>query len=388
MTQTLVFYLGQSQDDPVALGRLEDGAVAHVAHAEDFADAVALARDEPPVDRILAILPGEQVIVRRMAAAPASDAKLQAAAALLLEDELAEPIAQVHVVACRQGDQASAIAARASLVEDWVEAFRAAGAALDAMTVDSACLATSDHRLVRVDFGDRTVVAHAGGGFAAEADLAEEALRALARSAPLEDAGAVLADLGRSADCGDPYSVVLAAAGASDEPPPNLLQGRFRERSGARFALSPWRRAAMLGAGLLVSIGMLTVAAAMRDASVAGRYVRAAEEIYYGSHPEARGLDLRADARARLMAARSAADFSTLAAAVGTALADHDAVSIDRIVFDERRRDFVFSVRAASDAAIEAFRSDLRAAGVPVSDASGYRRTGAAWVGDMRVEVP
>lgn len=150
--------------------------------------------------------------------------------------------------------------------------------------------------------------------------------------------------------------------------------------------MRPYLRAACLAGAVLVSIAGLGAADAIRASTMAGRYQAAARSIHAEAFPDVPVSDMRGNARGRL-AGGGVVSFIDLNRRIEMALGDTGEVSIERIQFDAARAAFSFSVRATSNDAIDAFRERLGAGGVDAIDVSGYRRSGADWVGDMAVRL-
>ena len=76
-----------------------------------------------------------------------------------------------------------------------------------------------------------------------------------------------------------------------------------------------------------------------------------------------------------------------VSARLDAAIAESDAVAVDRILFDAGRGEFVFSIRSSADSEIDLFRERLGRNGLAASDSSGYRRAGDVWVGEMKARL-
>jgi type II secretion system protein L len=381
----------------VAWGAFANGTLISSGRAADVSDLSSLASRIEDGARVVAVLPGEQVAVREFAAPQKQSGKLIAAASLLLEDELAEPVADLHIIVTA-GEPRAALAVSRSILSDWLTAFDAAGVALTEITVDCACIGGASSTIVFVADNDRVIASRGASGFAVEHDLAM-----IAAPAFVEAAGdaAIIAygpsgfvagltarpvEYRKAAGATDILSI-FAAALSSRPAPPNFLQGAFRRRSPQAFRIGPYRRAGLLAAGLGVAALVSAAAAGVKDARIAGVYEQSASAMHRAAFPTYSGGDIRAHARQMLSSGAAAASFLVLSARLTASLEGNEGVAIDRIRYDGARGQYLFSIRSKSDAGIEAFRSSLEANRLAAADSGGYRRSGEAWIGEMSVKA-
>ncbi len=403
MNEALIAYVGETLADPIAWTAVRDGVAISHGVADGFAALAPALSDLPEHILVGAVLPGELAAYRPLAAPPKSDAKFLAAAMLLLEDELAEPVADMHVATGREDGEGAVVAVKKSLIAEWAGAFVDAGAPLRFLTVDFLCVPAPSEEAGAslLILGDRALARGRGWRFAADIELTPAALRGLlgaaddggeegakgvdvrgpqgwrpppgwpeARSIMVAKTGGVAEEAARQA---------LAGAGLS------LLQGEFRPPRRTQVNVAPYRRAAAMAAGLVVGVVALSWIETHRLSAMAERYDGEARRIFAEAFPDASGRDMRGTARARLSAG-GAATFLDLTRRLDAAIGEKG-VAIDRIQFDASRGAFSFSVRGASNEDIDAFRERLAAQGVRATDVSGYRRSGGAWVGDMAVRL-
>lgn len=397
MTDLAVFKLGQSPQDPVAWGAFAAGTIGEAGRVANVAALASIAARLPAEARLVAVLPGEQAAMRAIPAPPKQSAKLKAAAAYLLEDELAEPIDDLHIIVS-SGVPRGAYAISKSLIASWLAAFDEAGVALSEMTVDFACIGGSETACIFAGDRDRIIASRGNAGFAAERDLAEAIAPAFIVAAG--DA-AIIAygahdlvgrwanvpverrPLPHEADLLALYGAHLSIKGAIA----NFLSGEFRRKSAQAFKLGPWRCPATLAAGLAAAAIVSAAAAGIRDGRIASVYENSAEAMHKSAFPTFSGDDIRAHSRQILADGVQAASFLELSGRLTASLEGYDGVAIDRIRYDGARGQFVFSIRSNSDAGIEAFRAALDAHGLVGTDSGGYRRAGEAWIGEMSARV-
>lgn len=395
MTDLLLLLLGESPGRPLRWGRVRDGRLIEGGRLEDADALAALQAHAVEASLVAALLPGEQVAMRRLDAPPRDERKLRAAAEFLIEDELGEPLAALHVAVGFDARGALAVAVRRRIVQDWLEAFAAAGVDCALMSADYLLLRPSNDGGVVIFDGARVVAATPDGGFAVElmmfesiaAEVFSDAVgrisvlgdttyrRLLPKTAALDWQGAG----------GDAALLLTYAQAITEAPPLNLRQGAFRRRTEWRAAFAPWRRAAALaaaGGGLLLVAG---VADGLRADRIAERWNEAAKAVHATAFPDAAGENPAAHARRVL--AGGGQSFLALSTRFAEAVEATGGVEIERITFDAARGDFIVSVRSRSDADIENLKQRLAVLGVETRDSGGYRRAGTDWVGELAARM-
>ncbi|MEE2691796.1 MAG: type II secretion system protein GspL [Pseudomonadota bacterium] len=393
MGKMLILLLGQSPAEPIRWGLLAEGRLVEGGRLADAAGLAEIANHAHSADLVAAVLPGEQVAIRRMSAPPKAEGKFRSAAAYLLEDELAEPIDDLHIAVAMEAGEGLALGVRRSIVETWLSLFAEAGIELSLLTADYLAPLSTAKQGAAIFDGERVVVAYGGGGFAIEAAFFPEISSAIfvehierltvygdqARLRLLPQADAV--DwLGLADDAN-----LLAFYGSSFEEraPANFLQGEFRRRRSWGPALAPWRRSGALLAATLAALAVFTFADGLRAARIADRLETAAFSIHRAAFPDSAGQDPASHARRLLGAGGGGRSFLALASRFAEAVEIDNKVQIDRISFDAARGEMVVSVKSGSDLDIETLKSRLAEKGVTTRDNGGYRRSGAYWVGEL-----
>ena len=122
-------------------------------------------------DKTIAILPGEQSTLRYMATPPKNAAKFNAAASYMLEDELAEPLENIHYATMTSPNGGFVLAVGDEIVKNWVEVFTAAGLDVDVLTTDVSVVANAANEVILLRGKSRTVAGNATNGLACENDL-------------------------------------------------------------------------------------------------------------------------------------------------------------------------------------------------------------------------
>ncbi len=393
MSGRFLFILGQTLDEPVTWARIEGGDVIDGGEAVDRDELATIGEKIVAADRAIALIPGEQLAMRLMQAPPKNAVKLAAAAHYLLDDELGEPVSDLHIVAA----DGAAYAVKHRILDGWVEAFIAAGIELDMLTADCLCLPVEEQKTTLFIGRNRTLAVLGGRRFAAENRLAEQLLAAELSEEKLENLSiykmqyATVALTGGSAETIrelDSDGVIkLFLKGLDEGEPVNLLQGKYKNVRRWRETFQVWRRAGALAA-IAAAAGFLGfIAGGIEDLRAAGAFEKRAAELQETYLPEAAGRDLRAYAN-EILSARRGASFLPLASVFSDAINQTEGVRIDRLRFDQARGQLVVSVRSDSDANIEALRVALAERNIAAQEAGGYRRIGNEWAGDMVVRLP
>lgn len=397
MTAMLILLLGDGLQRPIRWAKVADGKIQRSATADGAAGLASLAEEAGEFGSLVALLPGEQVAVRRMPAGPKNRTKLRSAARYLMEDELAEAGDALEINAAQSKDLSVAFAARADIIRGWVQAFADAGLDCDVLSADFLALpSTAEEATVLID-GERVVAAFAGVGFALEADLFRAVSPKIFAEGPAlfrvigEDEIAKSLPPTSAIDWLGPADMAAIlghyARAIGENPPPNFLPKPFFRKRALMAAATPWRRAAMIAASLAGAFLIYLGGDAARASRVEARWAKAAREVHERAFPEAAAQDPAAHARSLLAGGGGGPSFVALASRLAAALGPKDDVEVDRIRWDAARGDLVISVRTKSDAAIDAFKAALTANGLDAQDNGGFRRDGEEWAGDVSARL-
>lgn len=397
MTRRLLFLLGRTERDLTRWAIASDAEVLDFGAVEDAGGLSTITPYASGVAEVVALLPGEQVACRRMPTALKSAAKLKAAAAYLMEDELGEASDLLEVGAATTSALSVAFAAKAEVVRGWLAAFEAAGMEPDVLSADYLALGSSiDEATIIADRG-RVLAAFAGVGFALERDLflklgpelfasppghvrvlGDEALAGVLPTATAVDV------TGPSGDAAILREVARAVSAAA---PPNFLQRRLFRRKKLAGAIGPWRRAAALAALLAGAAFASMIADGARFARAEARWTETAIKLHQQRFPDAAAEDPVDYARGRLATGGGEASFMLISARLAAAVEANGAVQVNRVRYDLDRGDYIVSIGSKSDAAVEAFKAELGRVGVAASDSGGFRRNGDTWSGDVKVRL-
>ena len=180
MSETLILLLGQSPDEPVRWAFMDGDAVASADTAPDGGALTSIARRAALAKSVVAILPGEHIAMRVLAAPPKAASKFRAAAMFLLEDELAESLDSLHVASTRLEDGAgAAYAVKKSIMDEWIMLFADVGISADIVTADFALLQQAADSALLVFEKERMVCAIGHSGMAGDRPLTDVLARRL-----------------------------------------------------------------------------------------------------------------------------------------------------------------------------------------------------------------
>ncbi|MEM9169869.1 MAG: type II secretion system protein GspL [Pseudomonadota bacterium] len=398
MTRRLLLFLGATPDAPVVWAATEGERVVKVGEAACVADLRPVALRVGETTAVVAFLRGEAAVWRVLDAPPKAASKLRAAARLLLEDELAEPAGVMHVAVTadtRAADRARAVvlAVRDDAMRRWRDALAEAAITPAIITADAAVFAGED-RVTVVRRNGRTVFGAPDAAGACENELFDAIAAGLLTEVgdqpatffgdgdepPAVLAGAALDER----DARDADALVGAYAAALERrSPPNLLQGAYQPRSALLKRLPEWRRPAAIAAGVAALVLAGAAVDAWRLGRTADRWRALATQLHDKRFPDAVGVDPATHARAILRASDAGATFIGLTAKVAGAIADDDAVRVDRVGFDRPRGRVSVTVRSGGHEPIEAFRAALADDGLAMRDNGGFRRSGDELIGDL-----
>ncbi|MEX0645204.1 MAG: type II secretion system protein GspL [Parvularculaceae bacterium] len=397
MADVLLLCLGESLEAPLRWGRfagarlIEGGWIENASMLQRLADHAATA------ETVIALLPGEQVASRRADSFPKGAAKARAAAAYLMEDELAEAADALHVGVAMGDGVNLAVAVKSAIVEAWLAAFGRVGVKCDILTADYLALPSSPGHSTIVFEDGRVIAAYDGAGFALEDVLFAELAATLIEPAPLRvtaigdpanqrhlPADSLVDWLGPADDA---RILTLFDGAIAIKAPPNLLQGAFQKRRALLPRFAPWRRAGLIAAAAASVFFIAGAAEALRAEGDARAWREAASRIHTERFPEAASDNPVEHARRMLAQGGGDNSFLALAARFAQAIEASDGVEIERMRFNAARGEFIVSVRSASDVGIEQLKVALAGLGVTTQDSGGYRRSGGEWTGELAARL-
>lgn len=203
---------------------------------DTISSAAQLAEAARRSDSVVVLVPGEAVTVVEVARIARQRQRLMQALPYAVEEQLAQPVEDMHIVAPARidGERVPVACAAHADMRDWLQRLDALGIRPDRMLPDTLALPLAEGAATLVRTGDRALVRSGpDAGFAVEA----EALDVLGESiGPLREAFAV----SDSADLLTRLAPHLAQASTLD-----LLDGPYRPRRRASAA-GPWRLVAQL----------------------------------------------------------------------------------------------------------------------------------------------
>lgn len=396
MSETLILILGQSPADPVRWAFMTNGVIEKADIAQSVADLANIAGRAASA-QVIAVLPGEQAAMRSMAAPPRATAKFRAAAAYLLEDELAESLENLHIAVVRRDDGAgTALAVKKATMENWTEAFADAQLSPDLITADFALLPVRADRAVLVYEPKRIFGAVGLQGFAAERPLADELTTQLVASDASEeilaygDASNERPDIpGREIDwrgsVEDASLFQLCTEGARSTDVPNLRQGDYRKRRDWAAAVGVWRRAAILAAASVLLLAGVAIADGARLSRLAEKLNQETVSLHQTAFPDQTNVDPRSHARTILASQSGAPAFLSVTTRFAESLEENGQIQVDRIRYNAARGEFSISLRFSNINDLENLKQLLAGRGVVAAEAGGVRRSGDLYVGELTV---
>lgn len=343
--------------------RLADGAVA--ARGSGLKHPAA-------GERLVAIVPSEQVTLRRAALeGAATPAQAAAAARLMLAEASAQPIAEMHVAAAREAAEDGLRWAALVPLEDmsrWMAALAAEGVEPAHVVPDVLLIAPPAEGFARYDRDDGMALYRSdGAAFALEPELA--ALVVGERPVAVLDA--------------EQFEAGLAAS--LSPPVLDLRQGPFARRRQWRAEPARLRRLALWGAALLVATLAVQAAAIVRYTFAADALEAETRQIAASALPRAAGLtDPESDLGRRLAELRGGgAGYGATAAALFAAVRATPNVELSALSFGG---DGSLRVSVAGDgpASVQALAARIGESGFAV-DSSPPRSGGGRQIVDLTV---
>ncbi|WP_425408607.1 type II secretion system protein GspL [Hyphococcus sp.] len=400
MNETLILILGQTPAAPVIWAFHSEGRVRLANLAENVADLASIASRANAARQVVAILPGECVTMRVIPAPPKTQRQFRAASHYLMEDELAESISNVHMVAVRHESGAGmAFAIKHSVLETWREALAESGVFPDVMTVDFALLPSTLERAVLVDFPDRLLGSAGLQGFAVEKPVADMIAASILSDESIKEIvlyGERAFDGGDwesfTLDWRDPLTdeaIIALYAGALDaRPAPNFLQGEYRKKRDWSAAAGPWRRTAALAAACVAGLVFVSVADSVRTLRFAESLENETLLLHQAAFPDAASADPRTHARTVLASSGGgAALFLPISTYIAETLEEVGDVQIDRVRYNAERNEYSVNLRVANVEQLDAFKRILATRGVTATESGSVRRSGGYYLGELRMSL-
>lgn len=388
MSGDLIIRLGEN-GDVLSYATLERGKV-RVGKAGEPKRSEVLA-----ADTVIAVVPGQNVSVLEINLPVGRDSQLRRAAPFAVEDQIAEPVGNVHLAI---GDQDTSGARHVGVVRHaqmarWMKTLQRLEVRADAMVCDARAYARAGEGSGLVEHAggvslfdrnrsvsvDRSLAAFAADNwFSEKADAAiwsdQSDLVSLARHrgwrvAPAPDLSDDLEALARGA---------MAEAAAL-----NLLQGPYRQQLGWFDHLPFWRFAASIWLILgLCYAALLGTEAIIFDRQAASQRAQA-NQIAGELIPGARIVDARRQVGALLQVrSNTASDFVPMSGAVLAAFQEEPGVEIDGLRFDQASRAMLLNIRYTDYAALTALRERLEARDLRVSEGAA-RQAGGEMIGEV-----
>lgn len=230
--------------------------------------------------RVVAIVPGEQVLLLETPTVPGTRAQAIKALPFALEDRIAGSVEDQHFAAPDRldGDRISVAVVARAVLRDWIERLSRDGIRADAIYSECQCLPDAS---IVLD-GDRALWRDtvAAAGACALADLSNWI--AILDASAEKPASRTTHDL----RAGQHDALAFFAAQLQREPAVNLLQGEFAPAHRQAPAQRLWRAAAMLAAAALLLLFVFYGADCWRLSRQSAQLEREARGVLHDAFPD------------------------------------------------------------------------------------------------------
>lgn len=404
MTRTLLIRLPLSGDAPLTWSVAEDGVLG-------ASGALAAGERADPhlvetADRIIALLPGTEVLLCRVELPARSESQARAALPFLLEDDLAVEPDTCHFALGAAGEDGrrpvAAVARKA--MDGWLGRLAGAGLRPSHCVPDMLALFAPPGAATAVDLGSHVAVAtgptrgfaaepemigHVLGGLLANADIARLRLYSDRPAVLMSGAPPAGLEVETEAPLGDEALAAMMHGRLAGGVPLDLLQGAYANRAPLSVRLGALRRVAALAALAALAYGALMMSQAWRYDRLADRSYEQAEAVFRQAVPSAnRVVNPRSQIAAELDRLRSARSdrYLQLANLLYGVLSTLNAVELVSLRYDAARGELFADLAYESFADIEAVRSEITQRG-GVLEEGGSRQSGGRVVGGIVIRL-
>ena len=388
---SLVLFTSETPDAPLRWALVHDGEVEDMGVASSLEGLVQTYPDASDVPVTL-VLPGDQIAARMIDTPAKSKAQFRQAAQFALEDVLAAPVEDMHLVV--PDDFSSGrnlvIAVPKEWLAQWTEAMAANGLSLSLITADYMLL-RSGEGVATLLFDETRVVANIGGtGFVADASFAAAILPELlseegvTQAAIFQYGDAPVPNIGQVSPRPIASKEELAALyikGITNETV-DFQQGAFAPAKNWRGAIGPWKIAAGLAA-CCAGIALIWAAVDGVRAGNAAQGIRTdATVLYQQAFPGERVTNLSAQARRKSgTAATGNASFLALAATLTKSVEALPNITVEEITY---RADGTLETRLRfSQDDLDTLKKALSDEGVTATESRNPRLDGNVYVGGL-----
>lgn len=317
----------------------EEGAPLQFAQETGDCIEVVTHPESTKPEKVVAFAPSTAVGHFRLAVPSRSDAEAARAALYAIEDELAQPVEEVHVVLglkSASSTERDIYVVDRSLMTGWLDLMSKMGLSPDQI-VPEQCLFTDVQD--PVDLGDRIILKEGNRVIGIDASMPSQAREALG----LSSTNANIAQ-------GD-HLVRLAERNASRRPV-NLRTGLFAPKKGKRESVSAWRKVAGIAIAA-VSIWTGTLILEARNYSYAARQLNQSSlERFSSLFPVAPvPTDLERTTRDMLAVSGTTPDkleFRPAVAALYEAVALHPGTHLSSLTFQQEQNRLTATIHSAS----------------------------------------
>jgi general secretion pathway protein L len=347
--------------------------------------------------RIVAVVPGQDVIGHRVSLPVKSDIQARKAVPFALEEKLAQPVGEIHLaLATPSGEgERDVLLVDRDRMRQWLSVLSDIGITPDALIPDQLLYAHAADGDGLIEHASGVTMIHRGRGVSVDRPLAGLLAEQVFDAGP--DAHALvsaddLVSLARARGWSmraapelEEDWALLATGALAVKNDINLLQGDFEARPGWFSDLGFWRFAAALWvlAGLLYAALLFGQTTTLNQRSAENR--AAAEQVVRDTLPNVtRIVDPRRQMQAALQGAGGGAssDLIAMSALATQALQNAPGVAVNSLRFDSSARAMVLGITYQDYPAVTSMRQFLEANGVAVNEGAA-RQSGAGMVGEV-----
>ena len=343
-------------------------------------------------DEIIVFVPTTEVGCFDVRLPNQGTAELRRSAAFALEDDLAVPVEDAHVAIGQpvpDGSRPVHIVAPA-LMEEWVSILNAAGLKTARLVADASVLPATP---VAVDAGDHILFSSGGRRFAADAQLPDDALKALANKSDtpvLASSDQLARRLGVAVAHSSPLPLLGQLAQWAEDGPPltDLRQGVFVSRRQADIRIGAWRPALILAAAaaaMFLSVTALETHALSRLAKALDSQARATYAAAFPDTPIPANL-ASAVRRQDTAPAANRLPFLEATALLYEAVPADSGISIQSLRYDRATGRLLANMVYPDFGSDADLKSALEANGITVSLGDSRQQDGQV-LGDLTLEA-
>lgn len=352
----------------------------------------------------VAITPGYDVALHRIAIPTKSESQARRAAPYVIEDDLAIDVQHVHVAVAPHMNEGKCLAGAIShsKMADWQQELASRSTAVSVLVPETALIPTAEGEMIAIDRGSSIVVAYGHGlGFATEPDVfaclveglcAEHNIKRLELYSDRADAlltKVLNVDVSRMPAVTDNAYYDLLISGA-DDPPLNLLQGRYGASMSWGTALRRWAPTFYAAAAICAGFVILTVSEGMSLSRQAEQLERETTAIVRSALPDVgRIVNPRVQIQNRVRSLQSGNGdvYLAISAALFESLSQSPSARMEALQFEASRLSLTATLSLSNYEEIETLREAVTSKGYSFEEGNS-RSDGRRILSEIKVGVP